>query len=423
MTTQLATTSGTALEYVGSPDDRVYLMEIMAEQLGIPARDAQKQKVVALIANAVERNREYGWRPGIHMHVQAFTSKDDRTGEETVNYTLVDGEKAWKDSGAQWRLQHGLVWRYQRRAMTQDEVTAEAISMGCEKSKIAPNASGIWCRIVILGEDDPKDPENPFWSSGTWFGQIKVGKWFRTDGLPTGVTPRDVAIRRADKRAMMQSTLTLLPVDNLTPDERSAKLSAELRREHMSRNQRAPDTAQRQRFQYEDDGEVLWAVDNVAEAAVAEVEESTEPESTDPENDIDFSQGSTEPKSTEPKSTEVESFSPYAELIHNPDYALADAAKGIIEIFKGLEEQSTRQMSAVGWDKLVQKLRDLEVLFAGKAAAPVLYFFEALTATYLGEKRPGEKIGKPLLATLEYPDQLKAMRQIASCVQTIYEEE
>lgn len=252
------------LSRIGTPDEREYLMQIMAEQIGIPAKDANRTDVIALLGAMVQRTMQYGWVPGIHAHVQKFETERSRearkknpNAEAVYSYTLVDGEKAYKDSGTRWR-DRGVQWRYQRKPMSKEEVKEEARLQGYTEA-LAANSYGMWSRIIILGQDDPADDFDPLWSVGMYFGKIKAGKYWRDDIIPTGVSSRDIAIRRADKRAMMQSTLTLLPVDDLAPQQRIVKLVDDLRYEHNNRERASLPLQAPSKVTYEDDGDVLWA--------------------------------------------------------------------------------------------------------------------------------------------------------------------
>lgn len=277
MSTQLTihNPNSSVLQRIGTPDERKYLIEIMAETIGIPAEDAERTDVIALLAAAAQRTMQFGWLPGVHMHVQKFeTSKSSEARKKNPNlrpvysYTLVDGEKAWKDSGNRWRVIYNVNWRYQRRPMTLAEVKEEARLQGFTEA-IAPNSYGFWSRIIIDGQDDPKDADNPIWSAGVYFGKVKAGNFWRADIIPTGASSRDVALRRADKRAMMQSTLTLLPLDDLAPNIRLQQLTDTLRREGESKARMAQPIERPQLVDTEDDGDQLWASPNARPARPA----------------------------------------------------------------------------------------------------------------------------------------------------------
>lgn len=252
------------LSRIGTPDERQYLIRIMAEQIGIPSSEADRTDVIALLATAAQQTLLYGWVPGIHLHVQKFeTDRSKKAREKNPNarpiysYTLVVGEKAWKDSGTHWR-ERGVNWRYQRRPMTLAEVKEEARLQGFNEA-LASNAYGMWSRIIIAGEDDPKDDHNPLWSAGIYTGKIKAGNYWRNDVIPTGASSRDVSIRRADKRAMMQSTLTLLPIDNLSADQRILKLVDTLRSEADNKERISRPMQRQEAVETEADGDMLWA--------------------------------------------------------------------------------------------------------------------------------------------------------------------
>lgn len=254
------------LTRIGAPQERQYLIQIMAEQMGIPASEATRTDVIALLGAAAQHTMQFGWIPGIHTHVQKFESPEskarrnkDQNIPASYTYTLVVGEKAWKDSGTRWR-ERGVAWRYQRKPMTPQEVAEEARLQGFGE-KVAGNSYGFWSRIIVLGQDDPQNDDDPTWSAGVWFGKIKTGQYWREDALPTGVSARDVAMRRADKRAMTQSTLTLLPLDDLSPEARIGKLTDNLRGEAEVRGRLSAPMPKHLDVVMEDDGDAIWAIE------------------------------------------------------------------------------------------------------------------------------------------------------------------
>lgn len=212
----------------GTEEEREYLLRIMAEQLGIPARDAETPQALAVMANAAQRAVEYGWVPGIHMHVQSFTRKAKDGNPEEVVYTLVDGEKAWKDNALRHRHKYGVIWKLQHKRMDKEELAANIMLAGYE-DQVPRNAYGVWARVIIKEQDDPEDEFDPMWVAGIWFGKVRVGNFWNVDRLPTGVTSRDVALRRADKRALMAcATMPLIPLTDDAPEQRIESLKAEL---------------------------------------------------------------------------------------------------------------------------------------------------------------------------------------------------
>lgn len=269
--TALALQPSSVLARVGAPQERQYLIGVLAETLGIPAKDAERPDVIAILGMAVQRTSQYGWLSGLHMHCQKFETSESRNRRKSnpnaqpeYTYTLVDGEKAWKDSGSRWRILYGVNWTYNRKPMTRDELSEHARLMGYTQV-LPPLAYGIWSRVIVIGTDDPKDPENPMYSSGVFLGKRKVGNNWYDEDLPTQVTSRDVAIRRADKRAMMQSPLTLIPLDDMTPAARMEKLVDHLRSEGSHpRDENAIITRQPQTL-VEDDGDMLWATSTAGE--------------------------------------------------------------------------------------------------------------------------------------------------------------
>jgi len=298
MTTNSIVQYSGVLSRIGSPEERQYLVEVMLEQLGIPGAEAHRADVIAVAATAAQRNIEYGWMPGVHMHVQSYNPKDGPT-----KYVLVDGEKAWKDSAARWRTIHGINWRFQRRPMTREELKEEIRLTGFEVQKAAPHSFGIWSRVLIIGEDDPDDLDNPVSAAGLYFGAIKVGRYWKDDLLPTGTSSRFVATRRADKHALMQSTLTLIPLDDKTPQERAEILANNLAVEYEVRN---PLPANSPNLRREVDGNVLFP-DSPPVEVVAEDYHEIPPEPDEESEDISFYEPAEEEENEEiePETTAV----------------------------------------------------------------------------------------------------------------------
>lgn len=308
MSTALATTNTQTgvLQRIGNPEERGYLMEVYAEMLGIPASQAHSIEAQSCIAKAVQRSVQYGWQAGVHMHVVSFRRKA-QPGEradsdgKVVSYELVDGEKGWWDSAARWRDERGIDWKPQFRDMTREELESECKLSGAQ---MQPGAYGVYCRIIVMKEINDMlslygiDERTPVkdrmqvvnalideipWAAGIWTGKKKAGRYWNDDSLPTGVSSRDVAIRRAGKRALMQSSLTLIPLDNRTESQRIDVLTGDLRTEaqHIDRNTAL--IAQRESHPDNPDDDILFATDHGASAAADEPEaewrDADEPES------------------------------------------------------------------------------------------------------------------------------------------------
>lgn len=243
MSTELATTGGTGiLQRIGNENERGYLLKVYAEMLGVPSAVADRTDVVAVVAQAAQRSVQFGWQPGVHMHVFPFRRKI-RAGEESdggdgkiAEYTLVDGEKAWWDSAARWRDERGVKWAPMYKPMTVAEIKNECAAMGVDYTQ---QCYGEYCKIVvqdefrilaeIIGNEAALDSIP--WAAGVYTGKKKIGKFWAEDSLPTGVSVKDVARRRAGKRALMQSSLTLIPLDNHTESQRVRQITDDLRRE------------------------------------------------------------------------------------------------------------------------------------------------------------------------------------------------
>lgn len=265
MTTQLATVdrgdldrANSFIQQLGGPAERQYMMEVMAATLGIPENHADRPDVVALMGKAIEKTVRLGWIAGTHMHVVPYTSK--KTGKTT--YTLIDGEKGWWDSAARWR-EKGEKW-YMDRSLKMDmrEVAAQAKSTGLDKN-VSANAAGCFSRVIIESEIDlmikmgQKPDEVIPWSVGLYTGFKKVGfNWF-DDGLPTGTSPSQVAQRRADKLAIMASSLTLIPLDDGTESARLKSLANTIHRQAEQKRKDDTYIVQRDQLLEEVDGLLL----------------------------------------------------------------------------------------------------------------------------------------------------------------------
>jgi hypothetical protein len=248
---EIVVPSGTKiLDRIGTPEERKFLIAVMAEQLGIPASESARPDVLAVIANAAQRTIQFGWQPGVHMHVQPFNGTEEGPKGQEVKvkkWVLVDGEKAWKDSAERHRrngVQFTIITRPQE--MTSAEINREAIAMGMKPGDLAVNAYGVYAKVVVRDEFEINcliyGKEEAFaaipWASGVYTGKKRNGRWWNDDNLPTGATPRDVAIRRAHKRALMQSTLPLIPLDDKTEADRLGEFTANVRQEELHRHRR-----------------------------------------------------------------------------------------------------------------------------------------------------------------------------------------
>jgi hypothetical protein len=271
------------IQKIGNQEERGYLVEVYAGMMGIPASQAHKTEVQAVLGKAVQRSVQYGWQPGVHMHTVGFWRKaqqgetPERQDGKVYSISLIDGEKAWWDSAARWRDERGIDWTPKYKPMTEAEVKRE-----CELQSMPFNNGcyGIYCKIVVKNEIDNMldmygiDASTPVmdrikvvnalideipWASGVYTGKKRSGKYLQDDNLPTGTSAKDVAMRRAGKRAIMQSSLTLIPLDNFTDDQRIAQLTAKLREEGNFKEQSTAMIAQKPEPPRESDGSLLFA--------------------------------------------------------------------------------------------------------------------------------------------------------------------
>jgi len=271
------------IQKIGNAEERQYLVGVYAGMLGIPASQTHKTEVQAVLGKAVQRSVQYGWQPGVHMHTSGFWRKaqqgetPERQDGKIYSISLIDGEKAWWDSAARWRDERGIDWTPKYKPMSREQVQYE-----CKLQDMPFNDGcyGVYCKIVIKGEIDNMldlygiDESTPVmdrievvnalieeipWAAGVYTGKKRNGNFLSDDKLPTGASAKDVAMRRAGKRAIMQSSLTLIPIDNHTEDQRINQLTAKLREESRFKDQATAMIAQKPDPVREDDGSLMFA--------------------------------------------------------------------------------------------------------------------------------------------------------------------
>ena len=217
------------------------------------------------------------------MHTVGFWRKaqqgetPERADGKVYAISLIDGEKAWWDSAARWRDERGIDWTPKYKPMTRQEVEAECKLQGMPFND---GCYGMYCRIVVKGEIknqldlygvDGRTPikdrmavvnaliEEIPWAAGVYTGKKRNGKFLADDTLPTGTSAKDVAMRRAGKRAIMQSSLTLIPLDNFTDDQRIERLTAKLREEARYNEQSTAMIEQKPEPTRGEDGNLFFA--------------------------------------------------------------------------------------------------------------------------------------------------------------------
>lgn len=252
------------LARMGDPKRNAAALQILGQSLGIPARAwSEDPDIHGSMVTAIQLVANYGMMPGTHFHAVPRNKKvKNPQGQDAwvETWTIQVGEKAWKDSAHR----HGTTYRIQHKPMTKEELDVHCRSRGMPAADVSPHATGVWARVITKEEIEwgLVTEDSPVWAAGTWTGLIEAGYKWRQDGLPTGTTPADVAVRRADKRALMQSTLTLIPLDERHPDERLNALADNLaeRVDQQEEEQRSILNQQR-RYRDDDNGDIIFAVD------------------------------------------------------------------------------------------------------------------------------------------------------------------
>lgn len=244
------------LARLGTPTQRRAALEILAQSLHIPTDAFDTDPGLhGQLALAIQLAGEYGFVPGEDFHAVKRRSNVD--GKWVDVWTIQDGEKAWKKSAH--RL--GIQYRFQDRPMTRSEIEDYARSIGMPAGEVNKDAAGIWSRVITREDVDwgLVTDQSPIWQAGAWLGKVRQGnKWF-DDNLPTGTSPTDVATRRAHKRALMSSVVTLTPIDDTPPAERYRQMAVTLvEQAEQKADYENMQIAQRNRI-IEDDGDELFA--------------------------------------------------------------------------------------------------------------------------------------------------------------------
>jgi hypothetical protein len=262
MTTALATTSNQtrALARFGSEEEIKLLMTRQAAIFGVPQADINRPDVQASLIKATQYSINYGYLPGIHIHMIPFRKNDKQGGRDNWIDTYVPdlGEKAWKDSADRLAQMQGFKYLVETKEMTQAEI--KAATAADPTSEYSEDDAGFKARVLrsdhaeiykMMGQ-----AYNPEWSYGFWRKKAKKksnGEWL-TDTVPTQRSPRDVAERRATKAALMK-VFTLVPLNDFEDSRRFRSLTT-----YVETETAVDDVliAQPQATHYDDDGLLMW---------------------------------------------------------------------------------------------------------------------------------------------------------------------
>lgn len=257
------------LARLGDERQRRAALTVLGQALGIPSRafDDPRTGVHGALTRAIQFVGEYAFVPGEDFHaVPRYTNVAPKSAppEWLEVWTIQLGEKAWKKSAHR----HGVEWEFEVKPMTPAEVAQELDTMGVPANQRNPHAVGWWARVVTERMVKWNLDRGPY-SAGLWFGSILQGSKWHDDRIPTGTTASDVALRRAHKKAIMRSSLSLQPLDERTPDERYTALVENLRDtvEENERINQVPDSYDKT------DDQGLFAMPNPQEQAAAAVRE------------------------------------------------------------------------------------------------------------------------------------------------------
>lgn len=229
---------------------------------------------VAEVVKSAKYTQEYGFMPGIHLHMQTFKSKAKRKGangatvevwEERV--TLVVGEQAYKASARQHAAAERDYIDFETETMTREELIAY-VSANMPDVELTEEDRGARARVLSYkGAEIAKmmgkkyDPE---WSYGFCFmkGVPKVYEGKKSypksdrDRIPNQRTALDVAVRRAVKAAVMRK-YPLVPIDKRSTEQRQMAVIDLAATETDDDRHAAPIAGKS--VNYEDDGDILYA--------------------------------------------------------------------------------------------------------------------------------------------------------------------
>lgn len=212
-------------------------MQRAAAIFQIPPEEVNRPDVQASLTKATQYCINFGYLPGVHVHMIPFGKKIKVPNPQNPNATIdkwIDtyapdlGEKAWKDSANRQSQMQGFSYVVDIRAMTAEEVLAETARIPAQQYD--PADAGCYARVLRSDHaalfkqvGRPYDPE---WVTGFWRKKARErqGTWY-ADNVPVQRTPGDVAMRRATKAALM-AVFQLVPLNDYTESQRARQLSA-----------------------------------------------------------------------------------------------------------------------------------------------------------------------------------------------------
>ena len=272
----------TVLEKFGFADNQakafIYaeaaIMKVDAGLLDIPEN-------IAEVVKAACYTRDYGYVPGIHLHMTPFRSKAKRKlpNGATVEVwedrlSLVVGEQAYKASARYLAQQDGDHIDFEWEPLTPDEVRAYVAANMPKDFELTDEDYGVRARVLSMKDAQIRvamgRKYDPQWSYGFCFMKgsprvnnqgVKSYPKSDRDRIPNQRVALDVAMRRAIKAAIMQK-YHLVPLDSQSQDQRVARVIQDAQPSHGSDWMPAARNETR-----EDDGDVLYYDDEPAHRA------------------------------------------------------------------------------------------------------------------------------------------------------------
>jgi len=194
---------------------------------------------IAEVVKAAQYTRDYGYVPGIHLHMTPFRSKAKRKlpNGNTVEVwedrlSLVVGEQAYKASARYLAQQDGDHIDFEWEPLTPDEVRAYVEANMPKDFELTDEDYGVRARVLSMKDAQIRVTMgvkyDPQWSYGFCFMKgaprvnnqgVKSYPKSDRDRIPNQRVALDVAMRRAIKAAIMQK-YHLVPLDNQSKEQR-----------------------------------------------------------------------------------------------------------------------------------------------------------------------------------------------------------
>lgn len=333
----------TVLAKLGIADERsqqfvfaqAAIMKVDPGHLDIPEN-------IAEVIKSVQYTRQYGFMPGIHLHMTPFKTKAKRKLENgnaievwEDRVQLVVGEQAYKAAARIQANKEGDHIEFEWEALKPEELTEYIAETMPKDFELTDEDRGVRARVlsykgaqmaVAMGRK--YDPE---WSYGFCFMKGipksgRDGKYYPKsdrERIPSQRTALDVAVRRAIKNAIMKQ-YHLTPIDGRSEEQRMNDVIVTAAQEEARQAEKNIMFAPRADLR-EEDGDVLFDYAPPTHRNGA----SQPPTEDDGIEDGVFSDESAGDATPEP-----------ADILNDPD--IHEAVKGFVESLRKLEQPGAK---------------------------------------------------------------------------------